>query len=158
MNLLLSIFIIYFSLFFLSAKTKTINTKLFVCFEQTTTFVSCCNLWKIILASGSSWLHSNEILNVSFSLLTSIGGRPDCTKSSAGKEVTNKLRRCCLFLMLWKNANYSLLDSIFCSKFCKCTTGPQERGGLGPPTFWILNFFIINGKKKETEEFTVLKI
>ena len=69
--------------FFLSAKTKTTNTKLFVCFEQTTTFFSCCNLCKIILASGSSSLHSNQILNISFSLLTSVGIRLDCTKSSA---------------------------------------------------------------------------
>ena len=36
------------------------------------------------------------------------------------KWVTSKLRKCCLFLMLWKNANHSLLDSIFCSKFWKC--------------------------------------
>ena len=33
----------------------------------------------------------------------------------------NKLRRCFFILMLWKDAKRSLLDRIFCSKFCKCT-------------------------------------
>ena len=54
-----------------------------------------------------------EILDVSFFLLTSNGDVLDCAKSLR--------QRCCLFLMLWKNANHSLLDSIFCSKPSKCT-------------------------------------
>ena len=62
-----------------------------------------------------------EILNISFSFLTGVGNRRDFTKSSAQSWVINKLRRCCLFLMLWKNANHSLLNSIFCSKLWKCT-------------------------------------
>ena len=47
-------------------------------------FVFCCNAWKIILASASSWLHSNKIFKCfTFSLLTSIGNWLfDCTKSS----------------------------------------------------------------------------
>ena len=62
-----------------------------------------------------------EILNIAFSLLASVGNRLDFAKSLALRYVTNKLRRCCLFLMLWKIANHSLLNSIFCSKPCKCT-------------------------------------
>ena len=42
--------------------------------------------------------------------LTSIGNGIGCTKLSAQRSFTNKLKRCCLFLMLWKNA-----------KFCKGT-------------------------------------
>ena len=81
----------------------------------------------MILILSSSWLYSKTfltllaILNISFSLLASVGNRLDFTKSSAQRYVTNKLRRCCLFLMLWKNVNHSLLNSIFCSKPCKCT-------------------------------------
>ena len=35
--------------------------------------------------------------------------------------VKNKGKRCRLFLMLWRNANHSLLNIIFCSKLWKCT-------------------------------------
>ena len=84
------------------------------------------NVWKIILVSSSSWLHSKafltllEILSISFLLLTRIGNGLDGRKSLGQRYVTTKLRRCCLFLVLWKNASHSLLDSIFCSKLCKC--------------------------------------
>ena len=61
-------------------------------------------------------------MNITFLLLASVGNRLDFTKSLALRYVTNKLRRCCLFLMLWKNANHSLLDSIFWSKLCKSTS------------------------------------
>ena len=54
-----------------------------------------------------------EIWNVLFLLSTSIGNLLDCIKSLP--------QRCCLFLMLWKNASRSLLGSIFCSKPLKCT-------------------------------------
>ena len=79
-NLLFSIFITYFLLNLLTIKTRTS-----VSFEQTTTLVFCCNAWKVILVLVSLWLYSNEILNVSFSFLTSIGCRLDRTKSSAQK-------------------------------------------------------------------------
>ena len=54
-----------------------------------------------------------ESLDVSFFLFTSNGNVLDWAKSLT--------QRCCLFLMLWKNANHSLLDSIFYSKPSKCT-------------------------------------
>ena len=61
------------------------------------------------------------ILNVSFLLFTSIGNVFDGTKSLPQRKVTNKLKRCCLFLMLWKNANHSLLGSNLCSKLSRRT-------------------------------------
>ena len=50
----------------------------------------------------------------------------DCQRAWLCKIISTeikkkKLRIYCFILMLWKNAKHSLLDSIFCSKLCKCT-------------------------------------
>ena len=51
--------------------------------------------------------HSSIGILVSFSLLTSTGSERSFKKSSARRKFTNKLKRCCLFLMLWKNKQLS---------------------------------------------------
>ena len=127
-------------------------------FKQTNTSVFCCNAWKIILILSSSWLHSKtfvtllEILNISFSLLASVGNRW-FYKIISTEIVTNKLRRCCLFLMLWKNANHSLFDSIFYSNLCKCTRVSDcprlslEQFLALVPQYISCTYFINNGFK-----------
>ena len=112
---------------FIKSISKTIKTRTSVSFKQTTTYVFCCNAWKIILVSPSSWLNLKtfvtllDILNISFPLLTSIGNILEFTKSLAHRYLTNKLKRLCLFLMSWKNPNHFLLGRIFSSKLWKCT-------------------------------------
>ena len=73
--------------------------------------------------------------------------------SSPQRQVTNKLKRCCLFLILWENANYSLMDSVFCFRICKCTlvsdcpTSTLEQFLALIPRYTPLTYSIDNGFK-----------